>query len=79
MCLCITYVPAALRDQKGVLGPLELELEMAVSYPVVARNQTSVLWKNTQCPYLLNSLDCPVITVIFSAGTEGLGPAPPTC
>jgi hypothetical protein len=44
-----------------VSNPLELELQMAVSYLVGLRNPTGVLWKNSQCSLLmLNHLSSPL-------------------
>lgn len=38
VCLCVTYVPEAIRDQKRVLNSMELELQTIVSYHVGTRN-----------------------------------------
>lgn len=38
-----TRVPSAPREQKMMLVPLELELQMAITYHVSAENQTQVL------------------------------------
>lgn len=38
-----TRVPGAPRDQKMMLVPLELELQMVLTYSVSAENQTQVL------------------------------------
>ena len=43
VCLCTTRVPNAFRGQKRVLEPLELELQMAVSYNVSAPGTQRVL------------------------------------
>ena len=50
MCFVSMYVcvPHVIGVQKGVLGALELELQMVVSHHVGAGKQTWVLWKN-QC------------------------------
>lgn len=44
VCLS-TIVPGALGGQKRAPDCLELELQMVVSCPVGARNQTQFLWK----------------------------------
>lgn len=49
VCLCTKYIPAACRSQKMALDPLELELWVIVSCPVVAGNQTQGLWSSSQC------------------------------
>lgn len=68
MCAYASHMCLVLSDPKGVLDRLELELQMVVSYPVGAKNQTSILWKSTRCPYLPSSHCCPVVTIVFSAG-----------
>jgi hypothetical protein len=40
VCLCTTRVLGIGRGKKRVLGPLEVELHMAVSYHLNAGNQT---------------------------------------
>lgn len=47
VCLCVTYVPEAIRDQKRVLNSMELELQTIVSYHVGTRNWTWVLGKSS--------------------------------
>jgi hypothetical protein len=44
--LCTAYAPSASGDQKTVLNPLELELQMVVSHCVGAGNHIQVLWKS---------------------------------
>ena len=46
--LCITWIQCPWRPERAS-NTLELELQMVVSHHVGARNQTQVLWKNSQC------------------------------
>lgn len=47
--MCIMCVPSTLRSQKRVLGPLVLELQVAMNHHVSAGNQNSVLYKGNRC------------------------------
>lgn len=46
ICLCTAY---SYGGQKRATNHLELELEMIVSHGVASENQTSVLWRSSQC------------------------------
>jgi hypothetical protein len=59
---CVWLVPMAVR--RGHRNPLELELEMIVSHHVGAGNQIQVLWKSSQCAYLLSHLPMPLFKTI---------------
>ena len=48
-CLGTIFTPGALRHQKRLGHPLELELQMIVNSLVGAENLTWVFWKNSQC------------------------------
>lgn len=57
--MCTVCVPDAYRGQKRVVDPLEIDLQMTVSYFVSARNQTQVLCKGAAASalyYWANSL-----------------------
>lgn len=48
MCMSVRHMFCIYRGQKGMmLGPLELELDMATSHHVVAEIQTQVLWESS--------------------------------
>jgi hypothetical protein len=58
VCLCI--VPGRpLEVRAGCLISLELELQDIVNHCVGAENLTQVLWKNSQCSYLLSHFFSP--------------------
>lgn len=56
-CMCVCLLPTEAR--KGCWDPLELELQMVVSYCVGAENQNCVLRKNSQCFSLLSYFSDP--------------------
>ena len=61
MYICVPYICViAFGGQKRV-GPLELELQMVVSYHVGAENQTWVFCKSSKCSQPLSSPQSPSI------------------
>lgn len=51
-----TWVSGLWSHQKSAFDPLDLELQIFVSHQMSAKNQTQVLWKNSNCPWLMNCL-----------------------
>lgn len=49
VCLCTVCVTDAKGDQKRVVDPLEVELQIAVCHTVGARNRTLVLCRSNPC------------------------------
>lgn len=47
--MCVMCMPGAHGDQKKVLGPLELELQVFVSHHVDAGNLTQVMYQKNKC------------------------------
>lgn len=56
VCLCIICMPCALGSQRVMVNPLDLELQMVVSYCVGAGTWTLVLWKSSWYSLLLSHL-----------------------
>ena len=55
LCVCFVRISVCVcGSQKRALDLLELELQMIVSYHVCAGYRTLVLWKSSQCSYLLS-------------------------
>ena len=52
-------VPGACGGQKGASDSMGLELQMAGSHHVDARNRTWVLCKSSRCSWLPSHLSCP--------------------
>lgn len=50
------YMSGALGELTQVSEPLELDLQLVISYNVGARNRTQVFWESIHCPYSLSSL-----------------------
>lgn len=53
VCLCTMCMPCALGSQRVMGNPLDLGLQMVVSYCVDTGNRTLVLWKSSWCFWLL--------------------------
>lgn len=58
LCILLSaYVHVCAQEgPKSMPGPLELELQMAESYCMGARNWTQVLWKSNKYSYMPNQL-----------------------
>lgn len=86
MYVCSLCACRAWGSQKRALGPLDLPLEMVVSYQVGDGSQTKVLWNSSQCSYrtshpsspplIFNSLlssywpNCPAFSIPHSSVSE---------
>ena len=71
LCTCLCTACLQRRSETRVTDPLEPELQMVASHHVSSRNQTWVLWKNSQ-PFLATKLFLqPLLSRSMSTGIPG--------